>query len=112
MDPPFAHDRVMIALILSVLGALRTRADLAIDDLALRQQLANPWCPETLRGQSCSLAMVEVQQATRPSGALRRPARVVDDASTEFGEPRAIWMDSCRGPLSVPPRLGSGRRRA
>ena len=39
------HHRAMVALVLSLLGALRsavrTRADLALENLALRQQLAN-----------------------------------------------------------------------
>jgi putative transposase len=39
------HHRAMVALVLSLLGALRsalhTRADLALENLALRQQLTN-----------------------------------------------------------------------
>ena len=40
------HHHAMVALVLSLLealwSALRTRADLALENLALRQQMANP----------------------------------------------------------------------
>ncbi len=43
--PAIVHDRLMFALFVSLLGALgsalRTRVDLALENLALRQQLAN-----------------------------------------------------------------------
>ena len=56
------HDHTMGSLFFSLVRALRsalhTHADLVVENLALRQQLANfqrtSWCPETDRWNSCT----------------------------------------------------------
>ncbi len=61
--PVIVHHRAMAALLLSIFGALRaafrSRADLALENLALRQQLAN------LRRTSGRLAR-GIDQVPRP----------------------------------------------
>jgi hypothetical protein len=54
--PTIVHHLAMVALVLRLLGALRsalrTRADLALENLALRQQLANLLRASTRRAAS------------------------------------------------------------